>query len=272
MTNAMILIVEDESVSAAMIEHQLHKLGYAIAGIASSGEEAVRLARQVKPDLVLMDIELDGVMDGVEAASLIRNTSQVPIIYLTANTEERTIIRAGLTEAHGYLTKPIQDRELHSMVQVALNKSWTESRIREEQQWLAATLRLVSDAVIAADASGAVKFINPAAELLTGWCEKEALNRDLSEIVRELEPDTREPTEFVLMRVIRDHRSTNISRRLLITRDGSEITVEEMATPIMNEKGYLTGVVMVLRCPSTVAGTEGKTEMSATNSAAIARS
>jgi len=112
----------------------------------------------------------------------------------------------------------------------------------------------------------------PAAELLTGWCEKEALNRDLSEIVRELEPDTREPTEFVLMRVIRDHRSTNISRRLLITRDGSEITVEEMATPIMNEKGYLTGVVMVLRCPSTVAGTEGKTEMSATNSAAIARS
>ena len=254
MTNATILIVEDECVSATMIEHQLRKLGYAIAGSAASGEEAVRLTLEAKPDLVLMDIELDGDMDGIAAARLIRNTSQVPIIYLTANTDESTINRAGSTEAHGYLTKPIHDRELHSMVQVALNKSWTDSRLREEHQWLAATLRLVSDAVIAADASGAVKFLNPAAERLTGWCEKEALNRDLSEVLPELVFETRAPAEFVLMRVIRDENPDGASRRLLITRDGGEVAVDETASPILNEDGHLTGVVLVLRSISQGAG------------------
>lgn len=266
MTNATILIVEDECVSATVIEHQLRRLGYAIAGVATSGEEAVRLALQARPDLVIMDIELDGEMDGVEAAGLIRNTSQVPIIYLTSSTDERTINRAGSTEAYGYLTKPIHDRELHSMVQVALNKSWTEAKIREEHQWLTATLRLVSDAVIAADASGAVKFVNPAAERLTGWGEQESLNRDLSRIVRELESDTREPAEFVLMRVIRDHTSADACRRILIARDGSEVVVEELATPILNENGDLTGVVLVLRSPPAEAVLERATPMPPTES------
>src|SRR5882757_7766071 len=106
--NGHILIVEDEAVNAAMIEHQLIKLGYGVAGITGSGEEAIALMEKCRPDLVLMDIGLEGQMDGVEAANVIRRRFEIPVIYLTTNSDEATIERARSTEAHGYLHKPIQ--------------------------------------------------------------------------------------------------------------------------------------------------------------------
>jgi len=101
-----ILIVEDQAIVAMTIETQLEELGYKVAGIAASGQEAILLAREKKPDLILMDINLEGTMDGITAAEHISLFLDSPIIYLTAYSDGETIRRAGLTSPFTYLTKP----------------------------------------------------------------------------------------------------------------------------------------------------------------------
>jgi PAS domain S-box-containing protein len=246
--NGHVLIVEDESVNAAVIEHQLKKLGYSVAGIAISGEEALQLARKARPDLVLMDIQLEGRIDGVEAAIAIRQEMGIPVVYLTGNSDEQTIERARTTEAFGYLHKPFQEREVHSTLQLALHRAEMEARVRDERKWFATTLRYINDAVIAADATGAVKLVSLAAQQMTGWKEEEALDRDLSEVFRILEPDTRRPAACVLTRVLNEPPADGLKfPRILIARAGTEIRIEESATSIVTDSGDVSGVLVIFR-------------------------
>ncbi len=231
--NGHILIVEDEPVSAAMIEHQLIKLGYGVAGITGSGEEAIELTARCRPDLVLMDIGLEGEMDGVEAAGAIRRRFEIPVIYLTGNSDDATIERARLTEAHGYLHKPIATPMLHSALQMALAKAAMEAGIREERKWLLTTLRCIRDGVIAVDSLGVVKLLNTAAEKLTGWSEEDAVNRDLSDVFR-LSSETS----------ILDAEAT-CSGEILVSRNGVETQIEATTAAITNAGGLMTGVVLV---------------------------
>ncbi len=242
-----ILVVEDDSVNAAKIEHQLIKLGYSVAGVVASGEEAIDLAEKSNPDLVLMDIGLDGKMDGIETANLIRRKFAIPVIYLTTNTDEQTLERARSTEAHGYLLKPILGPVLHSSLQIALHKAEMESRVREERKWLVTTLRCIRDGVIAADSVGTIKLLNPAAERMTGWSEKDALDRDLSEVFQVLEPETRGLADSAVTRVVTGALEGTFSHKLLISRQGWETAVEETAAAITNEAGSMIGVVLVFR-------------------------
>jgi PAS domain S-box-containing protein len=243
-----ILIVEDESVNAAVIEYQLRKLGYSIAGIASSGEEAIELAVRTKPDVVLMDIQLEGAMDGVEAAGLIRQKTGIPVIYLTGNSEEQTIDRARTTEAFGYLHKPFQEREVHSALQIAIYKAEMECRLQDERQWFATTLRCITDGVIATDVIGGIKVVNLVAEQLTGWEEKEALDRDLSEIFQVFDPETGQPAECIVTRLLHEETATSGKfRHVLVSRSGMEIAIEGSATSILTESGDMRGVLVVFR-------------------------
>jgi len=246
--NGHVLIVEDELVNAAVIEHQLRKLGYSVAGTASSGEEALELVERSKPDVVLMDIQLDGEMDGVETAITIQKKLTVPVVYLTATSDEQTIERARATGAYGYLHKPFQDRDVHSTLQLALYKAEIEARIRDERKWFATTLRHITDAVIGADATGAVKLMNLAAEQLTGWNEAEAVDRDISEIFTVLDPETHMPAECALTRLLHSQPGSGVkSSKVLVSRHGTETTIEESATSITTDTGDLSGLVVVFR-------------------------
>ncbi|MEI6842714.1 MAG: response regulator, partial [Methanomicrobiales archaeon] len=109
-----ILIVEDQAIVSMTIESQLQELGYKVAGIASSGEEAINQARMKTPDLILMDINLGGGIDGITTAEHIGLFLDSPIIYLTAYSDEETVRRASLTGPFTYLTKPYKLRDLHS--------------------------------------------------------------------------------------------------------------------------------------------------------------
>jgi two-component system cell cycle sensor histidine kinase/response regulator CckA len=240
-----ILIVENEAVSAAMIEHQLLKYGYGVAGVAADGPGAIALTEKCRPDLVLMDIGLDGEMDGVEAANIIRSRFEIPIIYLTTNSDENTIERARPTQAHGYLHKPIHAPALHSMLQMALAKSAIECHALEEQRWLATTLRCMRDGVIAVDSLGVVKLLNMAAEKLTGWSAEDAVNRELSEVFRVLEPESRALWEPSMIQTAMGILEGTYSRKVLVARDGTEIQIEDIAAPMINAAGFMTGVVLV---------------------------
>ncbi len=122
MTQAKVLIVEDERVVARDIQTRLARLGYTIAGVTRFGEEAVQMAQQACPDVVLMDIRLEGAMDGIEAAERIRQHCQVPVVYLTAYADEDTLKRARITEPFGYVLKPFEERELRTVIEMALYK------------------------------------------------------------------------------------------------------------------------------------------------------
>ena len=116
MTNAQILVVEDEGIIAKDIQNILKSMGYAVPAIASSGEGAIKKAAETFPDLVLMDIVLGGHMDGVEAAEQIRDRFDIPVVYLTAYADNKTLQRAKITEPYGYILKPFSERELHTTI------------------------------------------------------------------------------------------------------------------------------------------------------------
>jgi signal transduction histidine kinase len=134
MEPAKILVVEDENIVARDIATSLKRLGYAVPAVASSGEEAVERTVDTDPDLVLMDIVLRGKMDGVQTAQHIHDHFNIPVVYLTAYADEKTLQRAKMTEPFGYMLKPFEERELRSTIEMALCKSKTESKLRKSEE------------------------------------------------------------------------------------------------------------------------------------------
>jgi PAS domain S-box-containing protein len=243
-----VLVVEDNPNVASVIKHFLINSDYAIAAMVTSGEEAVEIASQRQLDLVLMDIQLAGKMDGIEAAGLIWKQFGVPVVYLTGEEDEETIFRASLTEAYGLVHKPFRRLALSSTIRMAFNKHEAECKARDKDRWLETTLRCIADAVIAVDSVGCVKFINPAAAALTGWNQPEAVGRDVLEVIKVLECGTRWPAECAVMRAIQNDAPTgDVRMRILVARDGTETIVEESAAPIVNDNQEIIGVALVFR-------------------------
>jgi signal transduction histidine kinase len=131
-----ILVVEDERIVALNLQQQLRRLGYSVPAPVASGEQALAKIRDLKPDLVLMDINIEGTLDGIETASCIPAELGIPVVYLTAYADEPTLVRARSTRPYGYLVKPYSERELHATIQVVLERCRTEAALREHGQLL----------------------------------------------------------------------------------------------------------------------------------------
>jgi AmiR/NasT family two-component response regulator len=133
MDTANILIVEDESIIAMDIKNILEMKGFNIVGIAYSGKESIKLVKQHNPDIVLMDIILEGEIDGITAAEEIKSRYDTPIIYLTAHSDEKTLNRAKATEPYGYILKPVNENEMYSTLVTALYKHELEVKLKESE-------------------------------------------------------------------------------------------------------------------------------------------
>ena len=228
MTPARILVVEDDRVVARDIQHQLTRIGHTIAGVTPSGEDAVRLALESRPDLVLMDIRLEGALDGVDAAHQIRDRCQVPVVFLTAYADEETLQRARVTEPFGYLLKPFEDSQLRTVIEMALYKHTAERKLRESERRYAVTLASIGDAVIATDDQARVTFLNPVAEALTGWPREEAIGRPLAEVFHIINEETRQPVEDPAAKVLRLGTVVGLANRtVLLARDGREVPIDD---------------------------------------------
>jgi len=131
-----LLIVEDESIVAADLAERLARLGYDVLASVPSGEAALEVAGARRPELVLMDIRLQGLMDGVETARELRTRLQLPVIFLTAYAEGSTLQRAKLAEPYGYILKPVADRELEIVIEMALYKSRVDLAIEQSNTQL----------------------------------------------------------------------------------------------------------------------------------------
>ncbi|OHD69159.1 MAG: hypothetical protein A2W19_06115 [Spirochaetes bacterium RBG_16_49_21] len=125
--NAAILLVEDEPVTARLIQKMLENLGYTVEGIIPSGEEAIQVLEKNRPDLVILDITLAGEIDGIETAMYINEKHNIPIIYLTANTHYSVIQKAKeKTKSYGYLLKPVKGIDLHWTISTAIRRHQLE--------------------------------------------------------------------------------------------------------------------------------------------------
>jgi len=132
MSKSRLIIVEDEAIVAADIAIRLDELGYDVVGTAARGQEALALAERVRPDLALMDINLQDSMDGIEVALELRKRLGVPSVFLTAYSEGATIQRAKLAEPLGFILKPFEDRELEIVIEMALYKCKAEAALRKQ--------------------------------------------------------------------------------------------------------------------------------------------
>jgi diguanylate cyclase (GGDEF)-like protein len=129
---AKVLVVEDEAVVALSLEDRLTRMGYTVTGLASSGAAAMGKIEQVRPDIVLMDIHLQGPQDGIAAAAEIHDRFDLPVVYLTAFSDTDTLQRASATAPFGYLTKPFREEELRATLEMALYKHRTDVHLREQ--------------------------------------------------------------------------------------------------------------------------------------------
>lgn len=134
MPDTSIMLVEDEIIVAADVKNRLENMGYEVLGIFDTGEEAIEKAGELRPNLVLMDIVLKGEMDGIDAAQKIRELFNIPIIYLTAYSDEKTLQRAKVTEPFGYVLKPFEDREIQSAIEMAIYKHQMEQQLKESEE------------------------------------------------------------------------------------------------------------------------------------------
>ena len=139
-----------------------------------------------------MDILLAGEMDGIEAADLIGNRYDIPIIYLTGHSDEALVSRATITAPFGYLLKPCEDDELRTAIAMALYRHRMERQLRESEGWFSSTLRSIGEGVVTTDIRGRVRLLNPVAEDLTGWDTAEASERPLADIMKIVDPATGE--------------------------------------------------------------------------------
>ncbi|WP_109480172.1 PAS domain S-box protein [Paraburkholderia sp. C35] len=254
MTSARILIVEDDRIVARDIAQQMKRAGYDVLGSTASGEEALALVEQWQwqsepgPDLVLMDVRLEGKLDGIDTARRIRAACDVSVVFLTAYADEETIQRATTAEPFGYVLKPFDDVQLRTVVEMALYKHSAERRLRESEQRYAVTLSSIGDGVVATDADGLVTFVNPAGEALTGWPRDESAGRPLGDVFRIHDEATRTPIVEPMLAVLQGENAGGLpGRAILRRRDGSEIPVECTGTPMTDERGARQGIVIVFR-------------------------
>jgi PAS domain S-box-containing protein len=172
MNKPRILIIEDEAIVARDISAQLSELGYEPVGHASNADNAIALTQRLMPDLVLMDVHLSGSMDGISAAEVIRDRFSIPVVFLTAYTGGETLTRAKLAEPYGYITKPFDERELKTVLEIALYKHRMESKLRRSELKFRTLFDSTGDAVLLFDA-GSMLDCNRAALAMFGCAGKE---------------------------------------------------------------------------------------------------
>ncbi|NEP08854.1 MAG: diguanylate cyclase [Symploca sp. SIO2C1] len=245
---AKILIVENEMIVAWHIQEALEKLGHNIIASVTSGMEAIQVPAAIKPDLVLMDIQLEDNFDGIAAAREIRDRYDIPVIYLTAHSDEDTLKRALNTNPFGYLIKPFQEKQLHTTIAIALRQHHIEKCLEETKQQLVNTLTSIRDPIIATDYRGYITFINLAAASLTGWRQKKAIGKNISQVLTLINPETHEEIENPLVEGMPRGRDVKFPNScLLLTKNGQKIPINETAALIRNSNGEIVGSIIVFQ-------------------------
>ena len=238
-----ILVVEDEAIVARDIRLQLAELGYEAVGQARHGEQALQLAERLQPDLVLMDVQLAGPMDGITAAELIRRRLGLPVVFLTAFTGDDTLDRAKLTDPFGYIVKPFTERELRTVLAMALYRHQAEARLRDSELRLRTIVESEPECVKLMSPDGALLEMNPAglAMLEVDNLAQAVAHGELNFVVAE----HRQAFAALHQRVLAGSRE--LLEYEIIGLRGTRRWMETHAAPMRDASGRITSVLSVTR-------------------------
>jgi two-component system, cell cycle sensor histidine kinase and response regulator CckA len=244
-----ILIVENEGLVGCDMAAFLNDLGYRVVGTCTSSDDAIRLFDDLRPDLVLMDVHIEGSTDGIETARLLQQRGPVAIVYVTACADLETVNRARETHPQGYLLKPFSNDELRLTVEVAAARVQDEIERRRREQSYFETFESLADGVIVADLAGLIVFSNPAAAQVTGWTQAESVGRSLHEVFRIYHPSG-EPAMVELATPSQPSQERTV---WLTTRKGQRVALHDRSNPLRDQSGQLTGIVILFRAQPTQA-------------------
>ena len=238
MKKESVLIVEDDFIVAKVIEKNLIDFGYTVAGLVATGNEAIAKAGSEKPDLVLMDIHLQGDMDGIAASEKIRTAFNIPVVFLTALSDKKTFDQALVTAPYGYIIKPFSPDTLSATIRVALNKKQADQRIMDRHAWLDSTIRSLPEGIVIYGPDLTILYVNPATSKALGYSAETLIGTPVLSYIAE------EYREEVAARMAASHTDNDIPlyETSLLTKDGLHRTVIVKGTPILyhNNPAFLT--------------------------------
>ncbi len=226
-----ILVVDDETVITAQLEEHLTFMGYEVVGSAACGEEAVNMARDLTPDIILMDIVmLPGGLDGIDAAAMIQAEQDIPVIFLTAFADNRHVERARHVEPFGYILKPFQEREVKACIEVALHKKKIERKLRESEERHRSVVETAGEAIVIVDSRDNIVSWNRAAETMFGYARVEAAGRPFTRMIPE---GLRKEIEDEMHQIVATGQSARFERKVEysgLRKDGCEFPMEFFLT------------------------------------------
>ncbi len=202
MQEKSVLIVEDEGVVALSIQAVLKKMGYKVVGIAVTGNEAIALAMEHKPDVILMDIHIKGDIDGIQTTEKLNKITDIPVIFLTAYADDETVSRAIKTRSHSYLVKPYNPRELYSNIEFAIYKHRMKTRLGSNREKLELFLIKSAHAGLIIDMQNSIVFANSAAEILLGWTQEEMQGKNFFMLVSPTPSTANGPVEDIITAIL----------------------------------------------------------------------
>jgi PAS domain S-box-containing protein len=244
-----ILIVEDDEIISNLITTMLERKGYCVVGKVCSGEEAIVKAAELEPDLVIMDINLSGQMDGISAARFIFQLFHLPIVFLTAHCDDTLLERAKSAQPLGYILKPFTDKELTTNVELALynheiRKKFLDAFPIGKPKKLMAAL----DLIFVMDTRGRIVFFNPYAQRLLGLPENEILMHHWRELMMLIQESTGDEIADPVPQVVKQMLvSTHEYNTALVTRTNKTRKVSAIFRPIKDDKLELIGVFLHIR-------------------------
>jgi PAS domain S-box-containing protein len=236
---ASILVVEDEQIVAADILRRLERMGYRVPAIASTGEEAIVKVEEIHPDLLLMDIVLQGPPDGIQAVQEIQSRNNLPIVYLTAYSDQETVRRAKQTQPFGFLMKPFDERELHFTIEMALFKHQAERELRRTEEIFREISDTSDEVHWLMDAGlSATLYVNPAFERIWGVQRPEP-SAGLGPWVSSIHPEDRSRVETMYLKARRgEFEDTGMEYRI-VRPDGLTRWIWTRAFPVRDRSNKI---------------------------------
>lgn len=243
----MVLLVEHERVVANDLERTLAALGYDVTASVASAAAAIHAAETRRPDLVLMDVHVNGLQDGVEAARVLRTRFELPIVFVTDSADAGTVGRVGPIEPYGYLVKPIRTDDLRVAVDIALHKHDVESRLRDSERRLMAVLESAGEGIVIADEQGTCVVFNATAERILGIGATDALPTEWAERYGVFADDKVTPVpahELPLVRALRGESSDGVELFVRNAKVPEGVFVSLTGRPLRDARGDLRGGVV----------------------------
>ncbi len=256
-----IMIFEDEGIIAQDLKLRLEKLGYVVPAMAVSGKNVLAKVGAADPDLIFMDIMLKGRTDGIDLAGKIKEHFDVPIVFLTALSDDRTLERAKETEPYNYLLKPFHDNELRITIEMALDKHSRDTRKQEQQKWYQAVLASMGEAVLVIDKKGIVTYCNEIAAKFF----KQEINELQHSNVRHLITVHKEKSDRIIdnLASIFNGDALSVSLQVEFTGPSPDTPGMIIASPVRIDPSIISGATLIIHSEASSGKTQDTTDASA---------